>query len=508
VGAILRSKRARWALALVALFSLGASLAWHRMYPPALPAETASAATGVHSIAILPFHRIDASTSEDEYLGVGLTDALITSLGNVQSLVVRPTIAVLRYNKPDQDPLAAGREQEVDALLEGTIQKAGPRLRLSVRLLRVRDGASLWAAKYDEDFSDVFKLQDSIAEQTTRALLPRLTGEQGERLARRHTQNVAAYDLYLQGRYHFNRMGPENMRKAIAYFDRALALDPSFALAYADAAMAYSVLIAIGAETYEAGSAKATAAADKAIALDESLAEAHGAQAAIRLIAWDIDGVEREVRRVIELNPSIPEAYSMLGYVYQLRGRLPDAVAITRKSVEINPLSPLGRADLSEASYYARDWNAAIAEYERLVAIEPAIVPPFFILGQALERRGDRAGAIAQCEAAIKRSGRVSAVISALGYAHASAGHRTEALALARELETQWRKEPVNPTATLLAILYAGIGDGDRAFEWVDKAYEAHDVQVLFLSVEPQFDNLRGDPRFAAFTRRLGPRRE
>jgi tetratricopeptide (TPR) repeat protein len=431
-----------------------------------------------------------------------LADALITNLGRIQELVVRPTSAVLRYNKPDQDAIAAGKEQNVDALLEGTIQKAGPRLRLNVRLLRVRDGASLWAAKYDEDFSDVFRLQDSIAEQATRALLPRLSGEQSERLTRRYTQNVKAYDLYLQGRYYLNRMGEENVRKANVYFEKSLELDPTFAPAYAAIAIVHSVLTARGAEPAEQGVAKGSAAAEKAIALDDSLAEAHVAQAESKLVAWDVDGMERELNRVIELNPSIPETYSLLGYVYQLRGRVDDAVAITKKGVELNPLSPLARVDLAEALYYARDWNVSIAEYERLMELEPKLVTPFFIVAQALERKGDWAEAIARCEAAIKLSGREPAFLSALGYAHASAGHRTEALALARELETRWRKQRFNPT--LLAILYAGIGDRDRAFEWADKAYEVRDVQILFLGVEPQAERLRDDPRFAAFVRKLG----
>ena len=498
----LGSRRVRWGMAVAALVVVGATIGHLLPRATMLPSESNTEGRSVKSVAILPFRALDARMSEGEYLGVGLADALITNLGTIHGLVVRPTSAVLRYNKPDQDPFAAGREQKVDVLLEGTMQRAGQRLRLNVRLLRVRDGASLWAAKFDEDLTDLFRLQDSIAEQATRAMVPRLTGDEGERLARRYTRDVKAYDLYLQGRYHLNRFGEENVRKAIALFEAALERDSSFALPSAGIALAHAVLTAGGHESYEQGGPAIAAAATKALAIDESLAEAHLAQGINKFMAWDIDGARRELDRVVELNPNIPETYSLLGYLYQLSGRVQDAVGVTQKGVEINPLSPLVRLDLSEAYYYTHDWKSAISEYDRVLERDAGLVPPFFIPAQALERQGDWAGAIARCEAAIQKKGREPAFLSALGYAHASAGHRAEAVAVARELEERWRKQPFNPS--LLALLHAGIGNRDRAFEWADRAYEAHDVQILFLGVEPQAEGLRSDPRFAAFMRKVG----
>jgi class 3 adenylate cyclase/TolB-like protein/Flp pilus assembly protein TadD len=501
----LGTNRALKPVLLVAALAFVALVAWHAatFRQAAEAPKDSAAATEIHSIAILPFRRVDAPTTEDEYLGVGIADALITSLGNVQQITVRPTSAVLRYNKPGQDPLAAGREQAVDALMEGTIQKSGPRLRLNVRLLRVRDGASLWAAKYDEDFSDVFHLQDSIAEQATRALLVRLTGQQRDRLAKRSTGSVPAYQLYMQGRYHWNKFDEPGFRKAISYYEQALQLDPGYALAYVGLGNSHSALVAIGAEPYAEGHAKARAASERAIALDDGLAEAHMLRGAnLLLLEWNWDGAARELKRAIELNPNIAEASSLLGYERQARGKPREAVEVTRRGVELDPLSALLRVDLSSAYYYERQWDFAIREYEKALELDSNFVAPFFVLAQALERKGDAAGAIRRCEAAIKARGRDPAFLSALGYAHASAGHRKEASAIAREMQARYAKNHFNPT--LLALLYAGLGERDRAIEWLERAYSEHDVQLIWFNLEPQADVLRDDARFADLMRRMG----
>jgi class 3 adenylate cyclase/TolB-like protein/Flp pilus assembly protein TadD len=488
------------ALAVIALAGAFGFLAWQRVAGPGQQAT--EEAKPVRSIAILPFRRLDAQSPGDEYLGVGLADALITNLGNIEQLTVRPTSAVLRYDRPDQDPIAAGREQAVDALLEGTIQKSGHRLRLNVRLMRVRDGASLWAAKYDEDFSDVFRMQDSIAEQATRALLLKLTGPQRERLARRPTGNVEAYELYLQGRYHWNKFDEAGFRKAIEYYEKALKLDPNYALAHSGISNSHSGLIAIGAMPYAEGYKIARAAAERAVKLDDGLAEAHMSLAAAKLLLeWDWDGGERELRKVVELNPNIAETASLLGYERQMRGKTREAIEVTLRGVHIDPLSTLLRVDLASAYYFDRQWDAAIAEHEKALELDPAFISPFFVAAQALERKGDAAAAIARCEKAIKARGRDPSFVSALGYALASAGRRKEAAVLARELEARHRKQPFNPT--LLGILYAGLGERDRAIAWLERAYREHDVQLAWFHLEPQVEPLHGDPRFEDLMRRM-----
>ena len=499
----LRRTRVRAAIATF-LVTILAAVAWERGWfrdaPAAGPATTGM---GVRSIAILPFQRLDARTSEDEYLGVGLADALITNLGNVQQIVVRPTSAVLRYNKAGQEALAAGREQGVDALLEGTIQKAGQRLRLAVRLLRVRDGASLWAGRFDEDFSDVFRMQDSIADQVTRALLLKLTSGQRERMNRRYTDNVKAYQLYLQGRFQWNKFNEEGFRNALGFFEEALKLDPSYALAYVGISESYSAMVAIGAAAHRDVLAKAKAAVEKAVALDDGLAEAHQALGGSKmLLEWDWDGAERELKRSIELNPNLAESHSLTGYLLQARGRPEEAVTVTRTAVDLDPLSALLRSDLGSAFYYARQYDAARAEFEKVFELDPKFPPLFFVSGQALERKGEYAAAIRRCEDALKVAGRDPGILATLGYAHASAGHRDEALGIARELEALWTRRHFPPTE--LALLYAGMGDRRKAFEWMDKAWREHDVQLLWFRLEPQLDGLRDDPRYGDLMRRMG----
>ena len=500
----LRRTRVRAALATFLLVFV-AIFAWERGWfrdAPVAPGQ-ATAGMGVKSIAILPFQRLDARTAEDEYLGVGLADALITNLGNVQQIVVRPTSAVLRYNQAGQEALVAGREQGVDALLEGTIQKSGQRLRLAVRLLRVRDGASLWAGHFDEDFADVFRMQDSIAEQVTRALLLKLTSEERGRMNRRYTDNVQAYQLYLQGRFYWNKFNEEGFRKALAYFEDALKLDPGYALAYVGISESYSAMVAIGAAAHRDVLAKAKAAVEKAVALDDGLAEAHQAMGGSKmLLDWDWDGAERELKRSIELNPNLAESHSLTGYLLQVRGRPEEAVVVTRKAVELDPLSPLLRSDLGSAFYYARQYDAARVEFEKALEFDPKFLTQFFVPAQALERKGEHAAAIRRCEEALKLAGRDPSILAALGFAHASAGHREEAARIARELEALWTRRHF--PATELALLYAGMGNRGKAFEWMDKAWREHDVQLLWFRLEPQLDGLRDDPRYGDLMRRMG----
>jgi serine/threonine-protein kinase len=239
------------------------------------------------------------------------------------------------------------------------------------------------------------------------------------------------------------------------------------------------------------------------VALDDGLAEAHMSLAATKLLLeWDWDGGERELKRAVELNPSIAEASSLLGYERQFRGKPGEAIEVTLKGVRVDPLSALLRVDLASAYYYNRDWDAAIAQHEKALELDPGFVAPFFVLGQALERKGDSAAAIARCEKAIKAQGRDPSLLSALGYSLASAGRRKEAMAIARELEARHRKQPFN--ATLLGILHAGLGERQRALDWLERAYKEHDVQLAWFNLDPQVDVLREEPRFAELMRRMG----
>ncbi len=497
------SRRAGLIFALVLFVGAGLWLGRREMTVFFRSAETHPAATGIRSMAIPPFQVLNRGAADDDYLGLGMADALITSLGNVREITVRPTSSIVRYSSGSRDALAIGREQGVDAVLEGTIQRAGQRLRLSVRLLRVSDGGSVWASHFDEDLSDVFRLQDSIAEQVVRALVLRLTSEQRARLARRYTDNVKAYQLYLKGLYQWNRFNEEGFRNSIKEYEEALKLDPNYALAYVGISQAYSAMAALGVAKFEEAVPKANAASEKAISLDSGLAEAHQAMGGnMLLLQRDFEGAARELNIAISINPSLAEAHSLYGYYLQIRGRLRESVDITRRAVDLNPLSPLLRVDLSSAYYYAGDLDMAIEEFERALEIDAHFTVPFFVAGQALERKGARVRAIKRCEEALKVVGRDPGVLAALAYALAASGQRDAAVALGKELERTWEAHPFPPSA--LVLVYISLEDRPRAIRWLETAYRVHDTQLLWLALDPQFEPLRSDTKAMAIFSRMG----
>jgi TolB-like protein len=263
---------------------------------------------GVNSIAVLPFKPLGTEGS-DEVLGLGMADALITKLSNLRKIVVRPTSAVLKYTGPGHDPLAVGRELSVDSVLDGKIQKLGDRVRVTVQLVRVRDGLPLWAEKFDEQFTSIFAVEDSISEQVTKALVLKLTGEEKKQLSKHYTESPEAYQLYLKGRYFWNKRAAEDLEKSIKFFEQAIGKDPNYALAYAGLADAYSVLANTPLPQRDAMS-KAKAAAMKALELDDTLAEAHTSLALVKMsYDWDWPGAEREFKRALELNPNYATAH-------------------------------------------------------------------------------------------------------------------------------------------------------------------------------------------------------
>ena len=504
----LRKKKVRFALgaSLVLALLVASAIGWRQNFfrAPQPAPQTSSVDVGrVKSIAILPFRRLDTKTAEDEYLGVGLADALITQLSNIQQLVVRPTSAIQRYDKSNQDSLAAGKEQGVEALIEGTIQKSGQRLRLAVRLLRVRDGASLWSGRFDADATDLFRMEDSIAEQVTQALLLKLTGEERTRMNRRYTDNADAYQRYLQGRFYWNKFNEAGFKKALGFFEEALKFDPNYAPAYAGIAETYSGLMALGFATPEAALVKAKAAAEKALAIDDGLADAHQALGGIKLlIEWDWAGGERELKRALAINPNLATSLSLKGYYLQAMGRAPEALVVARTAAALDPLSPVITVDLACAFYFVKQYDEAKATFERALELDPTFVASLFVPGQALERKGEYSEAIQRSLNAIKVSGRDPGIIGVLGYAYASAGKRAEALAIVRELEARWKQQHF--PASIIALAYAGLKDRDQAFRWMETAFREHDAQLLWFRVDPQLDPLRDDSRFVSLMRRMG----
>jgi DNA-binding winged helix-turn-helix (wHTH) protein/TolB-like protein/Tfp pilus assembly protein PilF len=496
----------RWqiALGLVCVLAIGSAVALSYFWSSreAKQRETSVAGkTALKSIAVLPFKTL--GSQDDEYLGIGITDALITRLGNIRQIVVRPTSAVRKYTDAGQDSLAAGREQGVEVVLDGRLQRDGDRIRLTVQLLRVQDGVSLWAAKFDDRFTNIFAVEDSISQQVIRELPVELGNIDQARFQKHQQENIEAYESYLKGRYFWNKYTVEGNEKAIAYFNQAIANDSRYALAYVGLAESYGVGANYGWLPPKEAMPKAKAAATKALEIDDTLAEAHTSLGGVEMFyEWDWTAAERELKRALELNPNYPSAHDLYSNYLQATGRLDEAIAQSKRAEELDPLSLGLNEDTAIAYYISRQYDQAIEQYRKTLELDSGYVSGHLGLGHVYEQKGRYEEAIAEYQKAISLSERTTDALGALGHALAASGKRSEAMKVLDELKHPPKQRYASPYD--LAILYVGLGEKEEALRWLEKAYEARASGLIYLKVDPIFDSLRSDPRFAALVQRVG----
>jgi DNA-binding winged helix-turn-helix (wHTH) protein/TolB-like protein len=464
---------------------------------------------GLHSIAVLPFKPL-AANDRDESLELGMADTLITRLSHIGQLTVRPTSAVRQYTKLEDEAVKAGRELMVDAVLDGSIQRVGDRVRVSVRLVRVEQGQTLWAEQFDEKFTDIFAVQDAISRRVGDMLALRLSGEEKERLAKRGTDNPEAYQAYLLGRFHWNKLTGEDFKKSIAYFNQAIARDPNYALAYAGLADSYLNLPTSGNTPSSEANIKAREAAMKALAIDNTIAEAHTSLAGVKeLYEWDFAGAEREFKRAIELNPNYTIAHTWYAQFLSSVGRHAEAIAEAKRAQEVDPLSLYANVALGNTYIDARQPDEAIAQLQRTIGMDKNYARAHGTLAEAYLAKERYEDAIAEVEKSMALSGRYSPEEAARriamlkdGYQKSGAKGYWEA---SLELRIENMKQGYAVSPTVIAQTYARIGDKDRAFEWLEKAYTERD-QYLFYNLKPadHFDGIRSDPRYANLLQRIG----
>ena len=487
------------ALLLVVLTASTAYLSYAKM---ARDHEKGGAAepSSVKSLAVLPFKPL-VSGAGDEYLGLGMADALITKLSGVRKLVVRPTSAVLKYGGRFQDSLTAGREQRVDAVLEGTVERAGDSVRTTVRLINVRDGSPLWAYQCDETrCSNVLLLQDLLSERIAEALLTRLTGDEKRRLHKHYTEDPQAEDDYARGRYFWNKRTPEGLRTAILYFERAVQRDPGYALAYTGLADCYALGVwEIPIPASEAVP-KLTAAAEKAVALDDTLAEAHVATANVRSFEWRWAECMAEHEHAIDLNPAYATAHHWYSLGLATSGRIDEAIVEARRAIELDPLSPSIRADLGCVYYLGRRYDEAIKQYRDALELHPDFSQAHAALAFVYSARGMHDEAIAEMSKASRLAR--SDLLTDFGFLYGAAGKREKALQQLRDLMDLAGREYVPPYDFVL--VYAGLKDTDRAIASLEAVYREHTQHVVNFKMEPVLDSLRGDKRFQDLLRRIG----
>ena len=472
-----------------------------------------SASPTINSVAILPFVN-DSNDPNAEYLSDGLTESIINSLSQLPNLKVMSRNAAFRFKGSNKDPLEAGRTLNVGAVLTGRLVKRDDNFVIRTELIKVEDGSQLWGAEYKTSLADIFSVQDEVSKKISQSLRLRLSGEDEEKLAKRYTKDAEAYQLYLKGRYFWNRRNEEGFRNGIEYFKRAEEKDPTFALAFSGLADSYALLCDIGAVRPADEMPKAKAAAQKAVDADPALAEAYTSRAFVRLAYdWDWLGAQSDFQQAIKLNPKYPTAHQWYASYLMQMGKFSLAKAEIEEAHKLDPLSPIISANSGLYSYYEHNYDDAIAKYKVTLQSDPDFWVARHYLALAYVRKGMHAEAIAELRRLIKapESGPIpervieseSEASASLGFAYGMAGKQDEARAILGQLEALSKRRYVSPLYS--AIVSAGLKDNDKAIEYLNKAFDARHPGLVLIRIEPMFDGLRGDERFNQLTKRFEP---
>jgi DNA-binding winged helix-turn-helix (wHTH) protein/TolB-like protein len=493
LNAVKQSKRAAFFLSITLV---AATVGFYFLWLSSVSKQTESQLP-IKSIAVLPFKSLKVEAG-NEYLEAGMADALITRLSNIRQITVRPTRAILKYTAQEQDLTTAGRELKVDSILDGSIQKLDDKLRVTVQLVRVSDGSPLWAEQYDEPLADLFSVQNKISERVTRSLALQLSSDEQRQLTRRSTSSAEAYENYLKGRFFWNKRTEESLRKAVEFFNQAIAKDPNYAQAYAGLADCYALL-----PPPRESMPKAKAAAMRALELDDTLADAHTSLAHTSLFYdWDFANAEREFQQAIQLNPNYATAHHWYALLLAAQGRQEEALAEITRAQEIDPLSLIISTHKGLIFYLARRYDEAIEQQKKTLELEPNFLEAHYELGRAYAQKKMYQEAIAELRTAVNLSSVDSDAGAVLGYVYAVSGKRGEALRMLDELNKIAKTGAV--ATRYFVFIHAGLSNNEQALELLEKEFETHAYWLIYLKSEPILDNLRSDVRFANLERRVG----
>lgn len=459
-------------------------------------------ATTIRSIAVLPLQNLSGD-AEQEYFTDGMMDALIEDLSRIGALRVISRTSTMRYKGATTPLRQIGSELRVDAVVEGSVLWSGDRVRISAQLSDTGADRTLWAGSYERDLRDVLALQRELSRAIAREIQVKLTPGEQAHLGAVGSVDPEAYEAYLRGRQHLSRNTEDSGRKAIEQFQEALARSPRYAPAYAGLSVAYQILGSVQAGRPSADMKQlAEAAARKALELDESLAEAHRALAIIKMQTWHWAEAERGFRRAIDLDPSSTAARRSLSQYLQFFERHDEALAEARRAEALDPFSYLCADRVAATLFHARRYDEAIQAYGRALELDPTQAGSHWWRGLAYAERGQFDEAIRDHEEALTLSRRSPAHLGSLGGVYARRGQKAQALAVLEELRSLSKRGYVTPAA--FVFVYTGLGDNDRAFEWLDKAAEDQTNLMQFLRIFPPLDPLRSDPRFETLLRRVG----
>jgi TolB-like protein/Tfp pilus assembly protein PilF len=458
------------------------------------------------SIAVLPFANLSRDP-DNAYFAAGIQDEIITRLAKIADLKVISCTSTKRFKSSPDDVSAIAGQLGVANILEGSVQRTADKVRVNVQLIKGATDTHLWADTFDRKLTDIFAVESEIARTIAETLQAKLTGSEQHAIAARPTENTEAYQLYLKGRFFWNKRTGQNLNKAAEYFNQAIAADPNYALAYVGLADAYVLMPLYGAGAPQDCYPKAKAAAKKALELDDASAEAHTSLAQVYCY-YDLDYPQaiREYQRAIELNPNYATAHQWYGSSgLAALGQFDQAIAEVKRAIELDPLSLVINTDLGNTYYRARRFDEAIDQMRKTLEMDPGFYYAHWNLGSALAAKGALKPAIEEYQKARALNDDPS-MLGLLGHAYAVSGNKTEAMKIRDQLEAISKQRYVS--AYSFALVYLGLGDKEEALRWLEKAYQDRAGDALrFVGVEPILDPLRGDPRFEALVQKVvGPK--
>jgi len=456
--------------------------------------------TAIDSIAVLPFEN-RSNAADTDYLSDGLTESLIYRLSQLPNLKVSPTSSVMHYKGKGTDLKTVAGELGVRAVMTGRVAQRGDSLTISVELVDVTNNKSLWGEQYERKMSDLLATQRDIAATITQKLQLKLSGNETG-LTKKYTDNNEAYQLYLKGRFYWNKRDAENLKKAIEQFKAAADKDPNYAMAYVGLADSYVLLPYYSVASSAEVTPPAKAYAERALQIDESLGEAHTALGYVKRLLWNWSEAEKELKRGVELNPDRATAHKFYGNVLFDLGRFDEARAEYKRAQELEPLSLIISANLTESYLQSGEFDAAASQCQRAIDLDPNWYLAHSLLAVVYLRQGKNVEALTEAQKGVELSKRLSGPLSALAAAYARNGKQNEAKAVVEELKEKFARRQANGYD--IAKLYAAVGDKDQAFEWLEKDFQSRNATMPNFLSTPPLSLLHDDPRFKDLVRRIG----
>jgi TolB-like protein/Tfp pilus assembly protein PilF len=496
-------------LILALLLAVGGGFLWHfasgarepaaKVVPEEKPTTTVSAIP-TKSIAVLPFDNLSRDP-DNAYFCEGVQDEILTRLAKIADLKVIARTSTQKFKSAPEDLPEIAKQLGVTNILEGRVQKANDQVRVNVQLINAMTDAHLWAETYDRKLVDIFAVESEIAKSVADALQVKLTGSEKSLMAKTPTVNPEAYELYLKGRFFWNKRSVAELRKAIEYFNQAIAKDPNYALAYAGLADSYLLLPAYGGASTQEAVPPARAALKKALELDDSLAEAHASSGLLNLTEARPGRAVTELERAIELKPNYATAHHWLMFSRLALGQFDAAIVEGKRALELDPLSLIINADLAWAYFCARRFDEAERQARKTLEIDPNFFRVHYYLGEVLQFKGRLAEAIPEYQKAFDLNGDPY-LLGMLGQAYAHNGQKDEAQKFLADLNEQAKSRYVAPYA--IALVYLGLGQKERALDELESAYQRGETNYLFrVKIDPMLDDLRGNPRFDALVEKI-----